>query len=328
MKKYNQEATNELLEKSFITQEQATEINTYCNLNFFSIHNELKILLYLSVLMFSSGMGILIYQNIDTIGHVAILSLLLIVIAVSFYFCFKNSAGFKKEATAFSNPLFDYLVLVANILSCIFIGYLQFQYNTFGTHYGLATLVPTLVSFFCAYYFDNKSSLSIAITGLTAYIGLTINPKAILSNEIYDNPDLSYSAILLGVIFILWTIYTDKIELKKHFNFVFLTFALHLISISCIANLFENYWFLFEILLAINVSYFFYKSQQYKAVTLFFFSILYAYIGFSILLFKISEIIPFRIFTEFYIMVTPIYTVGLIVLYIKLIKNFNKKENQ
>ena len=328
MKKYSQEATNELLEKSFITQEQASQINSYRSLDFFSLHNELKILLYFSVLMFSSGMGILIYQNIDTIGHVAILSLLLIVIAVSFYFCFKNSIGFKKEATAFSNPLFDYLVLAANILSCIFIGYLQFQYNTFGTHYGLATLVPTLVSFFCAYYFDNKSSLSIAITGLTAYIGLTINPKAILSNEIYDNPDLSYSAILLGVIFILWTIYTDKIELKKHLNFVFLTFALHLIAIACIANLSKEYWFVFEILLAITSYYFYYKSHQIKAISLFFFTVIYAYIGFNVLLFKILDLIDLHIFSEVYIIASPAYVICSIMAFTKLIKNFNTKENQ
>ena len=207
MKEFNQEATKSLADQYFITKEQAFQINNYRNLDFFSLHNELKILLYISVLLFTSGMGILIYHNIDSIGHIAILSLLLISIVVSFYFCFKNSVGFKKEATVFKNPIFDYLVLAATILSCIFIGYLQFQYQTFGLYYGLATLVPTLVSFFCAYYFDNKSCLSIAITGLTAYIGLTVNPKALLNNVIYNNPDLSISAIILGVSFILWTIY-------------------------------------------------------------------------------------------------------------------------
>jgi heme/copper-type cytochrome/quinol oxidase subunit 2 len=85
----------------------------------------------------------LIYKNIDSIGHIAILSILLIVIAVCFYYCFKNSKGFQKTETTFENPVLEYLVLAANILTCIFIGYLQFQYKPFGTHYGLATLIPT-----------------------------------------------------------------------------------------------------------------------------------------------------------------------------------------
>ncbi|MBD0726512.1 DUF2157 domain-containing protein [Flavobacterium sp. L1I52] len=328
MKKLHQKRTQTLVEQDFISQEQASEINNYRNRDFFSLYNELKILLYLSVVMFSSGMGILIYQNIDTIGHTAILSLLLILILVSFYFCFKNFDGFKKTETTFSNPVFDYLVLAANLLSCIFIGYLQLQYNTFGTHYGLATLVPTLVSFFCAYYFDNKSSLSIAISGLTAYIGLSINPTAILDNQIYENPDLTYSALGLGILLILWTIYSEKSKLKEHFSFIILTFALHLISIACIANLFETYWFVFELILGLSIIYFYFKSIESKALSLFFFLHIYAYIGFNVLLFKIIDLLSSFINFEFYILLGPVYFVGSILLFTKQIKNFNKKNNK
>lgn len=325
MKKHHQNATQKLLEQEFISKEQAAEINRYRNLDFFSLHNELKILLYLSVVMFSSGMGILIYQNIDTIGHTVILTLLLICICVGFYFSYKNSDGFTKKESFFKNPVFDYVVLGANLLSCVFIGYLQLQYNTFGNYYGIATLVPTLVSFFCAYYFDNKSSLSLAITGLTAYIGLTVNPRAIFDNEIYDNPNLSYSAIGLGIALILWTVYSEKIKLKEHFGFIFLTFALHLISIACITNLFQEYWFFFVLILALSTYYFYFKSIQIKALSLFFFVIIYAYIGFNILVFRTINSIPFHILTEFYITLSPVYIVGSIYAFIKLIKNFNKE---
>jgi hypothetical protein len=81
------------------------------------------------------------------------------------------------------------------LLTCIFIGYLQFQYTTFGTHYGLATLIPTVIGLFCAYYFDNKSILSIAITGLAAYIGLSVSPQSLINNDFHETATLSYSAI-------------------------------------------------------------------------------------------------------------------------------------
>lgn len=326
MNKFDQEAVESLLKLNFITQEQATQISDYRKLDFFSLHNELKILLYFSVLLFTTGMGILIYQNIDTIGHVVLLALLLIAIGTAFYFSFKNSDGFRKEKTEFINPIFDYVVLAANLLSCIFVGYLQFQYNTFGLYYGLATLVPTVVSFFCAYYFDNKNSLSIAITGLTAYIGLTVNPQALLNNATYDDPDLSISAIILGLFFIFWTLYSDKIQLKKHFNFVFLTFALHLIAVSCISNLFANNWWLYEIPLAITIYYFYHKSYDYKSMSLYFFTIVYAYIGFNVMLFKFLNLINFYSFTPLLFLSTPIYIVGSIIGFIYLIKKFNKKE--
>jgi hypothetical protein len=330
MNKFDVQATKALLDKNLITENQFQEINSYRNLNIFSLNAELKLFLYLSVLLFTSGIGVLIYNNIDTIGHIAILSLLLIVIAVCFYFCFKNSKGFQKAEAVFENPVLEYLVLAANVLTCIFIGYLQFQYKPFGTHFGLATLIPTLVSFFCAYYFDNKSVLAIAITGLAAYVGLSVTPQDLLNNSnFYEDQTLSYSAILLGILLILWTVYSSKIQLKTHFNIIYLTFALHIISIATISSLIDNYhnnvWLIFVAVLAAS-SYCFYKlSHEYKAISLYVFMIIYSYIGVNIFLFRIFESIDFSDVWVLFVMILPIYFIGSIILFIKLIKTFNKE---
>ncbi|RKR05906.1 putative membrane protein DUF2157 [Flavobacterium sp. 90] len=330
MNKFDDQATKALLDKNLITEHQYQEITSYRNLNIFSLNAELKFFLYLSVLLFTSGIGILIYKNIDSIGHIAILSILLIIIAICFYFCFKDAKGFQKTETTFEHPVLEYLVLLANILTCIFIGYLQFQYKPFGTHYGLATLIPTVVSFFCAYYFDNKSVLTIAITGLAAYIGLSVTPQDLLNNtNFYAEQSLSYSAIILGVLLILWTIYSTRIQLKTHFNIIYLTFALHIISIASIHNLLDYYnegiWLIFAFVLA-GSSYYFYKvSHNLKAISLYVFMIVYAYIGFNIFLFRVFEHIDFSDVWMLFVMILPAYFIGSIVLFIKLIKNFNKE---
>lgn len=326
MKKLESEATQSLLEKNLISEEQFLQIQAYRSLNIFSLHNELRFLLYLSVLLFTSGMGILIYKNIDSIGHIAILSLLLVVTIICFYFCFKNADDFKKEKTSFVNPIFDYLLLTANILSCTFIGYLQYQYHPFGTHYGLATLIPTLISFFCAYYFDNKNVLSIAITGLAAFVGLSVSPQALLNNETYNTASLSYSGILLGLALVLWTIYTSKIQLKKHFNLIYYTFALHLIGIACIYNLFENYWLIFEIILAFSAYYFYQISYKIPSISIFIFNVLYAFIGINILLFNLLKNIDFSEIFILFIYLIPFYFGACILAFIKLIKKFNKNK--
>lgn len=330
MNKFDDQATKALLERNLITGNQYEEITSYRNLNIFSLNAELKLFLYLSVLLFTSGIGILIYNNIDSIGHIAILSLLLIVIVVCFYFCFKKSKGFQKQETSFEHPVLEYLVLAANILTCIFIGYLQFQYEAFGTHYGLATLIPTIVSFFCAYYFDNKSVLTIAITGLAAYVGLSVTPQDLLNNSrFYSDQSLSYSAVMLGGLLILWTIYSSRIQLKTHFKIIYLTFALHIISIASISNLADYYsdsiWWIFAFILA-GSSYYFYKvSHDLKAISLYVFMIVYAYIGFNIFLFRIFEHADFSDIWQLLILVLPVYFIGSIVLFIKLIKTFNKE---
>jgi len=327
MAKFEEQATQALLAKNHITAEQFESIKGYRQLKLFSVHNELKLLLYISMLMFTSGIGILIYQNIDTIGHSAILGLLLLVTLISYYFCFKTHPGFKKEEVLFPNPLYDYLALTAVILTCTFVGYLQFQYKPFGTHYGLATLVPTVISFFCAYYFDNKSVLSIAITGMAAYLGISADPKHIFNNEMIDNTRLSYVGLAFGVTLLLWVLYLTKINLKKHFNLVYLTFSQHLIGIACIVNLCEDYWFPFGLVLGIAVYYFYNLSFQIKSISLFIFTVLYGFVGMNIFFVRILDSIRFDDFFEIFIFTTPFYFIGSIIGFIKLIKHFNKKTN-
>ena len=324
MANFEEETAQKLFDQNHITGEQLESIRAYQGLNLFSVHNELKFLLYLSMLMFTSGIGILIYQNIDTIGHTALLGLLLIATLASFYFCFKNHDGFKKEDSPFPNPLYDYLLLTAVILSCTFVGYLQFQYQTFGTHYGLATLVPTVISLFCAYYFDNKSVLSIGITGMAAYLGLSVDPKHYFENEMFNNTTLSYIGLAFGLTLLLWTLYATKINLKKHFNLVYLMFSLHLIGIACTVNLCDDYWFPFGLVLGITAYYFYNLSFKIRSISLFIFTVLYGFIGMNIFFVRVLDSVHFDDFFSIFLFITPFYFIGSILGFIKLIKHFNK----
>lgn len=329
MTQFDERLTEELFEKNLITENQFQEVKEYRNLNIFSLNVELKLLLSISVLMFTSGIGILIYDNIDSIGHIALLAILFIVTCGCFYYCFKNSKGFQRTETKSESPFLEYIVLTANVLTCIFIGYLQFQYEAFGTHYGLATLVPTIVSFGCAYYFDNKSVLTIAVTGLAAYVGLSVTPQEIFndSNNFYANQSLSYSAVSLAVLLILWTIYSFKINLKTHFALVYLTFALHIISVASISNMLteEITWLLFTLILAGSSVYFYKASYQQKSISLYVFMIIYAFIGINVFLFRIFEHVDFNDIWELFFLLLPIYFIVSIIMFIKLIKNFNRE---
>lgn len=324
MNKFQESASLELLEKQLISPKQFVQVKAYRDLGIFSLHNELRALLYLSVTLFTAGIGILIYQNIDTIGHQILLLLLLIVIIVCYYFCFKNAPNFKKTHTHFVNPLYDYLLLLATILTCTFIGYLQFQYNTFGTHYGLATLIPTLISFATAYFFDHKGILTIAITGLAASIGISANPQMLLHWETFSLNTLGVTAIALGLVLIVWKIYSLKINLKNHFELIYCTYALHLISIASISNSFDRLWFVYILILAISTYYFFLESHKQKSISLYIFTILYGYIGLNSLLFHFFDTIDLPDFVEIFVILIPVYFIFSVIGFIKLIKDFKK----
>jgi hypothetical protein len=51
--------------------------------------------MYASVLLFTSGIGILIYKILIALGMSTILALLLLLVTVFFYFCFKTPLGLK-----------------------------------------------------------------------------------------------------------------------------------------------------------------------------------------------------------------------------------------
>ena len=316
-----------LYNKELLNNEQKASIQNYFSLGIFSLRNELLFLMYLSILLFTSGVGVLIYKNIDTIGHSVILLVLFTLIVACYYFCFKKSKGFSIQDIDFDNPIYNYLVLLATILSCTFMGYIQYQYHIFGTHFEISILTSAFIALATAYYFNNKSALSIGLTALTTSLGITLTPQTLINNDVYWNKNLSYYGLILGLIIILWAMYSQKSNLKRHFNLVIITFAMHLMSICSLAGLINDYWFLFIFILGGSSYYFYIKSFEIPAISIYVFALLYVYIGFNIFIGRLIEMIHLSDIFKFLLFLLPFYFFGSIALFIMAIKKFNKKTN-
>src|SRR6201986_4381710 len=98
----------------------------------FSVHWEIKTLLYLGVLLLTTGLGILIYENIDTIGHQFVLMLIGAICVGCFIYCFRFKLPYSTEKVRSPNAAFDYVLLLGSISFLTFVGYLQFEYKVFG----------------------------------------------------------------------------------------------------------------------------------------------------------------------------------------------------
>src|ERR1700748_1864560 len=108
----------------------------------FSVHWELKLLLYLGVVLLTGGLGILVYKNIDTIGHQAVLAFIALITVACFFYCFRKNPPFAWEQMRAPDSFFDYILLLGCLSLLIFLGYLQVEYDVFGDHYGSATFIP------------------------------------------------------------------------------------------------------------------------------------------------------------------------------------------
>ncbi len=274
---------NRLHEEGLISALSHQKIQERSSVRLFSLHWELKTILYLGVLLLSGGLGILVYKNIDTIGHQVILLFIALICAGSFVYCFKRKLPFSPKKVQSPNAFFDYILLLGCLMLITFIAYIQFQYNVFGTRYGLATFIPMVVLFFTAYYFDHLGVLSLAITNLAAWMGITVTPTHILQSNDFNSSTIIFTAILLGILLIAAGMASVKTHIKKHFEFTYTNFGMHILFIAVLAAMFQfEQFYLLSFIVLIGIAYFFYqRSIKERSFYLLLVATIYTYIGTS-----------------------------------------------
>lgn len=246
-----------------------------------SLHWEIKTLLYLGVLLLTSGLGILVYKNIDTIGHQAILLFIALICAGSFYYCFRHRSPYTAAKVTSPSILFDYILLLACTSFVIFIAYLQWQYHAFGDRYGAATFLPMVMLFFCAYYFDHLGILAMAITTLAAWLGLTITPVHILESNDFNNSRIIFTGLLIGVLLLSLGFFSKYKKIKSHFEFTYNNFGIHVLLISLIEAMihFDNFYAAWFLLLVLICALFYRWAAADRSFYFILVVAFYAYIG-------------------------------------------------
>jgi hypothetical protein len=281
----------------------------------FSIHWELKTLLYLGVLLLTGGLSVLVYKNIDTIGHTVILTAIAAICAGSFVYCERKKLPFSYGKVPAPNGYFDYILLLGCLTLLTFIAYLQAQYTVFGEAYGLATFIPMVILFFCAYYFDHLGVLSIAITNLAAWMGVAVTPLKIFSANNFRDAQIIFAGLLLGLVLVLAA---RLIRVKKHFCFTYLNFGLNVTFVSCLAGMFyfEDTYLVWMLPLALAVFYFYREALRLRSFYFMLMIVLYGYVGLAYVVIRLT--------IEAWVLI-PMYLMGSAIAAVLLLINLNKK---
>ncbi|MCC7301518.1 MAG: DUF2157 domain-containing protein [Bacteroidia bacterium] len=277
-------ATEELKKKQIIGDEQKNTLDDLEITHPLSIHWELRVILYLGVTLLSTGLGILIYKNIDTIGHHVIIALNALACTACFWYIWKHKLPFHWGSMQHPSPFYDYVLLLGVLLLGILTGYIQYQYEIFGTHYGLATLLPSLAYLFLAYRFDHKGVLSLSVTGLAAWAGISVSLHDLLENNFDSERELMYTGIAFGICTGAAAWFTEQKEKKKHFAFTFHNFAANIFFIAALSGLFSGEAeVLMVLLIAAGVYFYIYYARKMKSFIFLLYSVIYGYIMFSYL---------------------------------------------
>lgn len=291
-----------------------------------SLEFEIKTLLYLSIILFTYTLGTLAYRNIDTIGHTVIISVIGIICLASFIYSYKFKPKFSNIKVQSISHLYDYIVLLGALSMITFFAYLQFRYEFFGTKYGLASFITMSILFFAAYIFDHIGVLSLAITNLALWMGITITPKSLLLKLEFKSFELVTTGLFLAAILIVAGELSKRFNFKAHFRFTYLNFGVNVAFISLLYGLF-NYtptlmWFLFLIIATIAL---FIVAVRERS---FYFSVLitgYFYIGLSYYFISLTDYIT-RGENQMYIVL--FYFIFTAIALIFFLIHLNKKLNE
>jgi hypothetical protein len=278
----------ELEQKRLIDPDQRQRVADFERQKPVSLFVYLRTLLYVSLSAFMAGAGVLIYQHIDTLGHTVLMALLALLTTVCFGYVFKKAEPFSPEKVVHTAPFVEVVLLLGCLLFLALEGYAQYQYALFGSRYGLAVFLPALLFLFLAYRFDHQGVLSLGLTALASWVGLTATPNQLLDKNDFSDPAVIQTAIIFGLVVVGISWLLEKRGLKKHFTYTYLLAVGTLYLVACLGGMFtlDAWQAVFGLLLGIGCWHFFQNAREESSLLFLLISVVFGYIGFTYLLFN------------------------------------------
>ena len=292
-----------------------------------NLHWELRTLLYLGILLLTSGLSILIYKNLDTIGHTVIIVFIALACAGCYMYCIKKSPGYSRQKIKSPNTWYDYIVLLGSLLLLALVAYVQYQYNLFGNKLSIAAAIPMVLLFITAYYFDHLGILSLAITNLAAWAGITATPLNMLQRNDFSNSSIIFTGLLIGALLAAAALFSLSKNIKQHFAFTYTNFGSHLLFIAGIAAMihFDSLYFLWAIVLAGFIYLSYTHAMRQHSFYFLLITVLYGYITLSYVVIRLLTLISLEMAAVYlgfmYFIISGILLIRLLIRYNKILKN-------
>src|ERR1700690_2383729 len=185
-------------EQGIISPEQHTLLAGLSRGEPFSVALELNILLYLGVLAFVGGLGWTITTWSQQLGDVLVLAILSAILAACFWYCFSRAPAWSPAETSSPSLVFDYVLYLGSLTWSLEIAYIENRFHVLSGQWDLYLLATAGLFFFLAYRFDNRFVLSLALSSLAGWFGLTISRWPGDQDAAYRRYALLY-CLLVGV---------------------------------------------------------------------------------------------------------------------------------
>ncbi len=230
-------------ERGVISPEQHTRLACLSRGEPFSLFLELNILLYAGILSFVAGLGWTVSTWSHQLGDVLVLTVLSIMLAASFWYCFSRAPAWSRGETSSPSLIFDYVLYLGSLIWSVELAYIEERFHILGGQWDLYLLATAALFFFLAYRFDNRFVLSLALSSLAGWYGLTISRWPSNQDAAYRQYAVLYSLTVAGA-----GVALERRGLKPHFFGTYLNIAANVLFWALLSGVFNRQgyvlWFL------------------------------------------------------------------------------------
>jgi hypothetical protein len=209
----------------------------------FSLFLELNVLLYAGVLAFVAGLGWTVSTWSEQLGDVLVLTVLSAILATCFWYCFSRAQAWSPAETPAPSPIFDYVLYLGSLVWSVELAYLEKRFHVLSGRLDFDLLATAVLFFFLAYRFDNRFVLSLGLSSLAGWFGLSISRWSGHQDAAYRQYALLY-CLLVGVSGAI----LQRRGLKAHFFGTYLNIVANVLFWAVLSGVFERegygLWFL------------------------------------------------------------------------------------
>jgi hypothetical protein len=222
-------------EQGKISPEQHVHLAGLCLGEPFALFLELNVLLYAGVVAFVAGLGWTITTWSQQLGNVVVITVLSAMLAACFWYCFSRAPSWSLAETPAPNAVFDYVLYFGSLVWCVELAYLENRFHVLSGQWDLYLLATAVLFFFFAYRFDNRFVLSLALSSLAGWFGLTISHWPSHQDDTYRQYALLY-CLLVG----LGGALLRQRGLKPHFFSTYLNIVANVLFWALLSGVFER----------------------------------------------------------------------------------------
>lgn len=272
----------QLAEDGHLDEEQAAFLEAVRTNKVVSVYYELHLLLYLGILLFTSGVGYFAYMNMGDIGHWVTMSLIAVGIVLGSLFIAKHARPYSNGQVQVDQVYFDYALLLVALLVITLFTYVQVYFDLVELLINWTSFLTAALLFVMAYRYDHRGLLSMGITALAAAVGISITTVDWATGDWVASRELYVTNMLLGAALTVLGQWSHWKGVKAHFRAVYQNFGLLLFYIGGITAIFDSeYPFVFAFLVLAASGVLSWYTWKKKAFLFFLYSNIACYIALS-----------------------------------------------